>query len=268
MLSILSTIRNIQRKIYKKNTCVLYFHQGWTDIINCLALVTYFSERYDLVYLIIRKDAFELINFYLKSYSNIIALHEEHKILDTIGVHHLIKNLQFDSFEFIGGHDMRRLITDVFFNAYNKFTSENVVTFERAFYEAYNIPYMTRVEKFNVTRDLSQEELKYNSIVKSDNYICIHTNKYLNLTVNPDERYKEIIELDKSSNIFFDMIKVLENAKEIHVIDSVWAAICYLLDVRYNLFNHIPIYVYCHRNFSRMFTEPIHLQNWNIISFN
>ena len=29
----------------------IYFHQGWTDIINCLALINYYCERYNKIYL-------------------------------------------------------------------------------------------------------------------------------------------------------------------------------------------------------------------------
>jgi hypothetical protein len=66
--------------------------------------------------------------------------------------------------------------------------------------------------------------------------------------------------------VFFDMIRVLQNAKEIHMIDSVWAAVCYSIDARYGLLSHIPIYIYCHRGFRQMFTEPKTLPNWTIVN--
>lgn len=273
MISIRSNIRRIQNSIsvnISDKTCLLYFHQGWTDIINCLSLITYFTDIYNKVYLIVRKDSKPLIEFYTSSIKNIFVLYEEHKTLDTIGWRHLTYNIQIDVFEFIGGHDFHRPITDNFKNAYNRFIESRQTTFERAFYESYNIPYITRCDKFNLLRDYEKENIKYNQMVKSENYICIHTNPDLKLyTIDEtSNKYDQIIQLNKSSDMFFDMIKILENAKEIHVIDSVWAAICYLLDTRYGLFKDIPVYVYCHRNFSRMFTEPIHLQNWNIITFN
>ena len=45
---------------------ILYFHQGWTDIINCLPLATFYSKTYDKVYVLMRKDAKDLVDFYVR----------------------------------------------------------------------------------------------------------------------------------------------------------------------------------------------------------
>ena len=66
------------------------------------------------------------------------------------------------------------------------------------------------------------------------------------------------------SDVFFDYIKVLENAKSIHLIDSVWAAICYLLDAKYTLLKNIDVNVHCLRGYEEMFIEPKKLPNWKI----
>ena len=34
----------------------------------------------------------------------------------------------------------------------------------------------------------------------------------------------------------FDYIKIIENAQEIHLLDSVWGTLIYQLDAKYNLF--------------------------------
>lgn len=107
---------------------ILYFHQGWTDIINCLALINYYGSLYDKIYLIMRADA------------------------------------------------------------------------------------------------------------------------------------KPIV-----SDIFFDTIQVLENALEIHLLDSVWGAFIYQLDAKYKLFQNKKIVLYAKRGYIKMFEEPIKLTNWIII---
>jgi hypothetical protein len=61
------------------------------------------------------------------------------------------------------------------------------------------------------------------------------------------------------------MIKVLVNAIEIHLLDSSWGAICYLLDAKYKLFQNKKIYLYANRGYSKMFIEPIKLDNWILI---
>jgi len=72
--------------------------------------------------------------------------------------------------------------------------------------------------------------------------------------------------LNNITEIFFDMIKVLENSIEIHLIDSVWGALIYLLDAKHNLFKNKNIYLYAFRKHHKMFTEPVKLKNWKIIN--
>ena len=67
---------------------ILYFHQGWTDIINCLALINYYCERYNKIYLIMREDANELINFYRNNINNLDILYENKG-----NIEHAIENL-------------------------------------------------------------------------------------------------------------------------------------------------------------------------------
>jgi predicted RNase H-like HicB family nuclease len=57
----------------------------------------------------------------------------------------------------------------------------------------------------------------------------------------------------------------LENALEIHLLDSVWGAFIYQLDAKYNLFQNKKIFLYAKRGHIRMFKEPIKLKNWIII---
>ena len=38
------------------------------------------------------------------------------------------------------------------------------------------------------------------------------------------------VNLSRSTNIFFDYIKILERSREMHLLDSVWAVFVYLLD--------------------------------------
>ena len=84
------------------------------------------------------------------------------------------------------------------------------------------------------------------------------------LIINPDKT-KNIINLNKISNIFFDYIKVLENAIEIHLLDSVWGTFIYMLDSKYKLFQNKKIYLYANRGYIAMFIDPIKLNNWIIL---
>ena len=79
-----------------KECCLLYFHQGWTDIINCLSLINYYSSIYQKIYLLIREDSKNIINFYTKNNNTIIILYEDKKVLDSNSIDYFVKkyNLQ------------------------------------------------------------------------------------------------------------------------------------------------------------------------------
>ena len=61
--------------------------------------------------------------------------------------------------------------------------------------------------------------------------------------------------------MFFDTIGLIENATEIHVIDSCWMIFIYLLNHRIKLNN---ISAHCIRGYNFMVNEPL-LTNWQII---
>ena len=96
----------------KNKNGILYFHQGWTDIINCLALINYYCNLYDKIYLIMRKDSKKLVNFYVKI-KNIKIFYEEKINIDNNGIPFVINkykklNLENNDFLAIGGHDHLR----------------------------------------------------------------------------------------------------------------------------------------------------------------
>ena len=239
---------------------ILYFHQGWTDIINCLALINYYCNLYNKIYLIIREDAKNIIDFYSKNIDNLQIFYENKNTIDTQNGFQFVINkynhLQLQNTDFlgIGGHDYYR--KDEFNNIFsitNKF-------FVNAFYENYNIPYNTRINDFNFNRNIELENNTYETFINTNGkeYILYHE-----IIENYDSS-KKIINLNGISDIFFDMIKVLENALEIHLLDSVWGAFIYQLDAQYKLFQNKKIVLYAKRGYSTMFEQPIKLDNWII----
>jgi hypothetical protein len=244
------------------NTGILYFHQGWTDIINCLALINYYCNKYDKIYLIIREDANELINFYTKNINNLQILYEEKINIDQNGIKYVInkyidKYIYLENFDFlaIGCHDNIR--KDSYQNKFRYIDN----CFVKGFYESYDILYIERVNSFNISRNYEIEDEIYNNFIENNGkeYILYHE------IIENYDTTKKIVNLNKISNVYFDYIKVLENAIEIHLLDSSWAAIIYLLDAKYGLFKNINIYLYPKRGYSKMFLEPIKLDNWIII---
>ena len=242
---------------------ILYFHQGWTDIINCLSLINYYSNTYEKIYLIMREDAKELVDFYKKNIRNLHIFYEKKNNINENGIQFVINkyrdeyiDLQFCDFLAIGEHDTAR--KDIYQSKFRYIDN----CFVKGLYESYNIPYMERINSFNISRNHELEKETYNKFVKThgDKYILYHE-------VIENNNIEKIVNLNKISNIYFDYIKILENAIEIHLLDSSWAAICYLLDAKYNIFfnKNIPIYLYAKRGYSQMFSSPIKLDNWKFV---
>ena len=187
---------------------VLYFHQGWTDIINCLPMINIYSAKYRVVYLLVRKDAWGLIQFYIRGLRNIVPVYSPHLDLNRLGISVVdIAHHKITKFELMGQHDSYRPLNDPMRGAYTRY-SEQISkrmsdgsmshTFERIFYEAYGFPYSDRVDKFTLYRDPILEETVYNRIVKQKPYICVHSNPAINLMVCPKTPHA-IIELNQSS---------------------------------------------------------------------
>lgn len=236
----------------------LHFHQGWADIINQLALIDYYLEKYDKITLLIREDSQPLIDFYLKNKTNIIPLYIKK---DSNIPEHVLNDMDSDLL-FHGIHDSYRR------NFKKTCQNPNPEHFWKNFYICYGIAYETRVTHFNIKRNYELEQIRYDEFVKQygTDYSLYHED-VLSPIVRDLKIKKEdnSISLTNKTNIFFDYIKILENAKEIKMVDSVWATILYHLDAKYRLFKKIPITINCLRNHNYMFLEPITLENWTVI---
>ena len=177
-------------------------------------------------------------------------------ILDNLNFIEYLNKNNFSNLDYLfhGFRDIYR--KDIYIN---KFLQNNMF-FLKSFYECYDILYITRINFFEFERDYDLENNIYNEFINlyGTQYILHHE---INEIIN-NENEINYINLNGISDIFFDYIKVLENAKEIHLLDSVWGAFIYLLDCKYKLFYNKKIYLYAKRYYAQMFIEPIKLDNW------
>jgi len=237
-----------------------YSHQGWTDIINCLPLLNYYKKECKDIYFIVREDAKDLVNFYTKDLNiNILLIPKQ--ILDSYNIFSIIQHINItinddDLIKFHGNFDIYR--KDEYKSSFSKCND----FFSIAFYTAYNINPNTRINYFNITRDIEVENNIYNNfIIKyGTEYILTHGN--IDISKNNNICY---VKLDEISSTFFDMIAVLQNAKEIHLIDSIWAAIIFLLETKYNIFSNKNITIYCKRGYYDMFKIDHVLHNIKVL---
>ena len=242
---------------------IIHFHQGWTDIINCLAMIDYYIEKYNNIILLLKYDANNVIEYYLKYKKNIEIIYYDYSKGPTPSetlINNNINEYDIERYDilFHGGGD----------DGKNKYKCCDLPEkrknggFANSFYEEYGIDPITRVKYFNFYRDKDTEEKVYQNFIKKygKNYILHHE-------IDGSLENKEIsyVNLNKISDTFFDYIKVLENSIEFHLLDSCWGALIYILDSKYGLFKDKKVFLYAKRGYTSMFTEPLLLPNWQII---
>lgn len=266
----------------KKEFGLLIHHQGYTDIVNSTALISYYASRYKTLYMIVRNDALDIFNFIARAFDNIVFIgapfpkwHEYVKAsIQAIsqGLNNI--KIQDEDMHLIGLDDVNR--NGIYKSAFCQCTLPSVrngeaFDFWKKFYYAYDIPYIVRINYFEIRRNFAAEQALFQRIVKKQPYILTHFVEEKGKTIRGEEEEKlvglERYELHKISPSFFDAIELLKQASEIHLIDSVWAAVCYHLDAKYRLLKDIPIKVHCIRKYEGMFLEPVRLNNWTFISY-
>lgn len=96
------------------------------------------------------------------------------------------------------------------------------MTFDKAFYEIAGLDFKIRFKKFYVERDYEQEENLLNHLnPDKEKYIFVHDDPTRGYNINIESNIK-IIKNDTNYK-FFDYLKVLESAEEVHYMQSSFA---------------------------------------------
>ena len=144
------------------NTGTILFHQGFTDVINCLPLVNVLSKKFDKINLLMRNDFKEIIDFYLKSLPNVSACYVDKSQIDN-NLSSLLNNYRHNSSLLIFGmFDGYR--NDSYQGAFSNI--DHNLFFVEKFYKSYGIDYSNRVSMFEFERDFELEESTYSKFVE------------------------------------------------------------------------------------------------------
>lgn len=262
---------------------ILFFHQCWTDLIVQLSLIDYYLSIYESLTVILRPSAKPIYEFYLKDKPNLIKIYHDTAESTKINAKYLHTTFNPKEYDYLlhGWSDHLRI--DSYQNAFKKSINNSYMHNVKKFYELYGIDFLNQIEYFQFSRDIKKEDEFYNTFLNTYNiknsYILYHNNKLNDSTIKfdilPNVNY---INLDGNALDIFFTIKVLQNAKEIYLIDSVWASFCYLIDAKYQLLKNIPIYLYPFSVKGRwggllkditysneLKLQPVNLLNWTIV---
>ena len=221
---------------------LLYFHQGWTDIVNCLPLIHYYSYYKPNLKVIVRSDARELIEYTCNTLKNVNFIYVDKLILDrNIDLQQIIPEYHDYEILFHGMHDIMR--NDEYKNIWIQ-NKNNTSHFVKKFYKLYNISFEESLSLFNFERDINAEtELLYafEQFIKKP-YLIFHEPSYFDLNIKINNINS--INVNGLSENPFLFIKILQSAHELHLADSFWASIYYLIYFKFNTNDMQKVIIY------------------------
>ena len=264
----------------------LIHHQGFGDLMTNNPICNYYSEIYD-----------ELIIFVLdESRKNVVSEMYKHKKNIKCVIPKFINENTYNSSCIIcmaygypcrtesiyNGHkyidysewsDYDNIKIGCFKEDYKKWETylykniDNNISFSHSFYLYENLSLDVRNNLFSVHRDNEKELEKFNKISEKE-YIVLHDDidrgLVIDMSILPQNCY--IHQLNGSSNNMIDQIKILENAKEIHFIDSIYYVMIYFLSLTNEKIKNIPKYFHYYVRKNSMIYENPTPNNWNILT--
>jgi len=196
-------------------------HLGLGDHISCNAIVRIISKKYKdyKIYVFCKEKYYKLISFMYRDDNRIKAYpintknNLDHEYFEE--AQNVIKKKKKEDKSLIIGFDN---FEEVYKKYYKK---SNPISYDMVMYKQLNINYNKRFKDCFWKRDRFEENRVYKKLVKKKNYAFVHdepSNGY-SIDLKFVSRGMQIIKNDNTENLFH-MAKVIENAKEIHLMES------------------------------------------------
>jgi len=212
-----------------KKNLYIYHHLGIGDHIICNGIVNHCSEEYEKIFLFCKPSNLKNVSFLYRNNPKICLIP-----MNDDQVRFFMKVNTQNEYLVIGH-------TPEFFR---KLDVEKSITFETGFYEMAKIPFSYKWEKFKIERDTEAEmaACKKTGLSLGEKYVFVHDDISRKFTIKNKYLSKDlrIIRPSDYPNIgIFDFFTIIQNAKEIHVINSSFSALidCFGIESS-NMFYH------------------------------
>jgi hypothetical protein len=231
----------------------LYHHLGLGDHLICFGLVKEILKKHSNINLFCKDKYYESVNFLYKDENkiNIVQVDEEN-----LGEYYKENNIDY--------------LKDVIYVGFEKSAElQTIMSFDEAFYYIFNIDFQKKYENFYLNRDIESEKKIFEQYqVKKNEYVFVHDDKErgYNIPIYGKNIVRPNFLITKN---IFDYLYLIENAKEIHCIES-----CFFVMIDF-LINHKEIYYYINArgDYSLMFqnqgngdyAHPKYQKKWKII---
>jgi hypothetical protein len=155
---------------------------------------------------------------------------------------------------------------------WEEFLSKEIIkgsSFSHAFYDYHKIPLLFRTNSFYISREILSESENYNYVCSTigSEYIVVHDDISRGYNINMINKNFPTYYINGKSNNMINQISILENAKEIHFIDSSYSVLVYFLSFVNEKIKNKPKFLHLlNRNDrdTKIYTNPTP-ENWSII---
>lgn len=231
----------------KKATLIT--HQGWADHFSCNGIVNHYAEKFD-----------EITLFAIdKNVANMLAAMYFDKPNIKISIPHLtfFENVdttystcmkchmqgsslfcprqggrcEYVDYSKYPGCKNIKIGAFKGYQSWERFMRSSTDSFAHCFYQYEGLSPKLRIEKFAVS---SCSQLKFNS----NNYSVIHDDPIRGIVI--PRTSESVVQLNQLSKTMIDTVEILENAKQIDLIDSNYSVLVYLLSFHNEKIASIP----------------------------
>jgi hypothetical protein len=215
----------------------IYHHLGLGDHIICNAIVRIYAEKYNKIYLFVKPHNFDNVTYMYRDLLNVKFIQ-----MDDTQVKSFMKFNPSNNYLIAG-------ITPEYLRKLD--LSKEYKTFDEGFYEMTKIPIEDKWNKFYFQRNIKKEKYAFYNILKlkdGEEYFFVHDDPLSGRHIKPSyitPGIKLIHPSEFKEVGIFDFIYTIENAKEVHCMDSSFSCMIDTMQIKTNkLFMHLYVVTY------------------------
>lgn len=196
-------------------------HLGLGDHLICNGLIRTLYKKEEDYTIFVKEKYLESISFMFRDLSNF----------------HFITGEADDNIYFLQKNQIKS--DDIIYAGFT-WVDKQKYSFEENFYLQNKVEFENKWSKFLVKRDNERESDLFEKLKIDEPYIFIHEDKERGFEINqnllPDIR---VIKADNSlTNNIFDYLKIMENAHQIHCIESSFLLLADIMNINSNIIFH------------------------------
>lgn len=232
------------------NNILLYPHLGLGDFFICNGLVREICSRSpsDNFSIPTKPDGFQTIKFMFKDVPNLTVFK--------------LSSGNFDSPESSNEVDLLAQRTSQRIIKIGHGLEPHQLNFDKSFYAQFEIDFNKRWDSFKVERDLTSEKNLVEKLNIKEKYIFVHEDPSRGMSIDRYIHRKGLRVIKASTDLsenMFDYLSLIEEAEEVHVIESAFMFMIDSFPIKNQLFNHRYARSYPARN-----TPTLRL-DWDIL---